>query len=358
MAITLSSVQYTIAQMAGTPYIVPQAAVLATAIASSQNLCISTGTTATPQQLTSTTTGGSGTYTYQWQSSSDSSTWTNISGATAANYTPSALAAGIYYYRLQVTGGAQTAISNGVKIMATRSLSAPTITLTGPCTANPTYIYRGAKTLMMTASVPAIAGATYSWTLPSGLTAQGSTTGNTITFTADSVTSSSYSTNLTISVVETGGCNSVSNSATVTAILLPNNTANAQVVAKALFTATHPTYTHGIWLKWQDINGAVYYNVYATTSQTNVDGVTCGTSPQGNRNVPSLSYQGTSVLFNYVTYWAQYEDAKDSSDPDNGCIETATSTSGNPTYAYLITGTTQCGLLFPSSGGVLGVGTW
>jgi hypothetical protein len=44
-------------------------------------------------------TGGSGTLTYQWQSSTDNSTWTNISGATSANYTTPALFANTYYRR-------------------------------------------------------------------------------------------------------------------------------------------------------------------------------------------------------------------------------------------------------------------
>ncbi|WP_315817188.1 hypothetical protein [Paraflavitalea speifideaquila] len=33
-------------------------------------------------------TGGNGTYAYQWQSSPDNTTFTNIGGATAQNYTP------------------------------------------------------------------------------------------------------------------------------------------------------------------------------------------------------------------------------------------------------------------------------
>src|SRR5262245_12805856 len=49
---------------------------------------------ATPAQLTaSVATGGTcgGAYSYQWEVSTDSSTFTNISGATSQNYQPGAL---------------------------------------------------------------------------------------------------------------------------------------------------------------------------------------------------------------------------------------------------------------------------
>jgi len=48
--------------------------------------------------------GGSGSYTYQWQNSPDNNSWTAISGATAATYSPPALTA-TTYYRVSVNGG-------------------------------------------------------------------------------------------------------------------------------------------------------------------------------------------------------------------------------------------------------------
>ena len=41
--------------------------------------------------------GGNGTYSYQWQSSPDNSTWTPVSGATSASYTPTNLTSTTYY---------------------------------------------------------------------------------------------------------------------------------------------------------------------------------------------------------------------------------------------------------------------
>jgi hypothetical protein len=54
--------------------------------------------------ISSSITGGSGSYTYQWQQSADGSTgWTNISGATTANYNPPTSTAGTLYYRVLIT---------------------------------------------------------------------------------------------------------------------------------------------------------------------------------------------------------------------------------------------------------------
>ena len=355
MAITLSSAQYTFAQMVGTPYITPEQSALAATIANDQAICM-TGSTVTPQSLTSTITGGSGTRTYQWQSSSDNSTWTNISGATSATYSPAPLAAGIYYYRLQVFGGGQTANSNAVRIMATRSLSTPSITLTGPCSTSASNIYSGGAATM-TASVPSVAGVLYSWTLPSGLTAKSSTTGNSITFTADSITSSSYTTAYQVTVTETGACNAnpVSATATVTAILLPNNSANAQVVAKALM----PQSAHGFWIKWKDINGVVYYNLWGSASTIpSLNGITCTTI--NSTSGPYVSNNGTATPFSTLTYIMYFMD-----NPSSGGCPTAVYSSvadyGYPvgtTYYYNITNGYRCGQLYPPSGGLLGIGSW
>ena len=83
-------------------------------IGSTQTICYSTS----PSALTQVTepTGGTGTYTYQWQSSSDNSNWTDISGATLSNYSPSALTTNTYYRRT-VTSGTDTPVySNSVLI--------------------------------------------------------------------------------------------------------------------------------------------------------------------------------------------------------------------------------------------------
>lgn len=68
-----------------------------------QTICYNT----VPSSLTQSVapTGGSGSYTYQWQSSADNVSFSNISGATTANYSPPSLTASTYYKR-EVTSGA------------------------------------------------------------------------------------------------------------------------------------------------------------------------------------------------------------------------------------------------------------
>ena len=357
LAVIFPFVQLAVAQMVGIPYIVPQQSALAVTIANDQAICM-TGSTATPQSLTSTITGGSGTCTYQWQSSSDNSTWSNISGAASATYLPASLAAGIYYYRLQVTGGGQTVISNAVRIMATRSLSTPVITLAGPCSSSNKMLVGGTQT--MTASVPAVAGATYSWTLPSGLTAQGSTTGNSITFTADAPTGTPTSavTSYTVSVTETGGCNSATaTSATITAELLPNSVASAKLVAQYEFGSAQ---SHGFYVAWKDINGLVRYYVFGTSSSLssyNITGISCHPLP----NASQLGVS-TTALFplisdengDYINFNASFNLVQLTN--TNGRCNTLSTPGGG----YInITGTNYtCGQLYPPSGGLLSIGWW
>lgn len=73
----------------------------------------------TPTSLTSTSTGEaySNTLNYQWQFSNNNSTWTNISGATALNYTPSAGLTQTRYYRRRLQDGCGiTGYSNVVTV--------------------------------------------------------------------------------------------------------------------------------------------------------------------------------------------------------------------------------------------------
>ena len=52
--------------------------------------------------LSTIVTGASGSFTYQWQKSSNLSTWTNMSGATGASYSPTNDTLGLRYYRTVV----------------------------------------------------------------------------------------------------------------------------------------------------------------------------------------------------------------------------------------------------------------
>jgi hypothetical protein len=90
--------------------------VSAGSIGSNQTICAGT----TPYALTSLSTAtGSGSITYQWQSSSNGSTWTNISGATSAFYSPPALLTTMHYRRQAnsiLNGNSCLAFSNTVII--------------------------------------------------------------------------------------------------------------------------------------------------------------------------------------------------------------------------------------------------
>jgi len=123
-AIVLLSVQLVAAQMVGTPYIIDDgcSTLLTGDAGSAQTICYNTA----PAQLTGgTASGGIGTFTYQWQSSADNTTWTDISGATAANYTPAALTANTYFRRT-VTSGTCIAYSNSVLMTVRANLVAGT----------------------------------------------------------------------------------------------------------------------------------------------------------------------------------------------------------------------------------------
>jgi hypothetical protein len=83
-------------------------------IAANQTICSGS----IPAQLTGTVpTGGNGVFSYQWQSSTVGATgpFSNIPGATAQNYSPTALTQNTWYRRV-VTSGSCVSFSNVVAI--------------------------------------------------------------------------------------------------------------------------------------------------------------------------------------------------------------------------------------------------
>ncbi|WP_161971248.1 hypothetical protein [Edaphocola flava] len=119
------------------------------------------------------------TITYQWQQSTDNVNFTNISGATSQNYTPTVTAAGVYYFRRianvsRTNDGMPSAFnlpdeSNSVKvtIMATpvvtitggtsvcQNATAPNLTFTNPQTTAITVIYKINGGTNQTVNIPA-----------------------------------------------------------------------------------------------------------------------------------------------------------------------------------------------------------
>ncbi len=94
-------------------------------IASGQTICAGTAPAAFTQ--TAAATGGPGTYTFQWQSSTDSSTWTNISGATSSTYSSGTLSTLTYFQRLAGSTGCPSGTSNAIKV---RTNAKPTVSYT------------------------------------------------------------------------------------------------------------------------------------------------------------------------------------------------------------------------------------
>jgi RHS repeat-associated protein len=111
-----------------------------------------------PGLLTNTRAGGNSTYTYQWQSSPNNSTWTNISGATAQNYTPGNLTATTYYHVITTSNGVAIT-SNTTTATVYPQIVAGTIT---PSSAN---IYFATSPGLLTGSAPSggNGGYTYQW---------------------------------------------------------------------------------------------------------------------------------------------------------------------------------------------------
>ncbi|HWB28386.1 MAG TPA: DUF6443 domain-containing protein [Chitinophagaceae bacterium] len=134
-----------------------------------------------PGLLNNTPGGGTGTYAYQWQSSPNNSTWTNISGATAQDYTPGNLTA-TTYYRVTTTSNGASATSSAVTVTVyppvTTSISPASSTINyntspgqltnTPGGGNGSYTYQWQKST----------DGGNSWSSISGATSQNYTSGN------------------------------------------------------------------------------------------------------------------------------------------------------------------------------------
>lgn len=83
-------------------------------IGSAETICYN----ASPATLTNTAspTGGTTSYTYQWQSSTDGSSFSDVSGATSATYSPGALTADTWYRRAETSGSCGTVYSSSIKV--------------------------------------------------------------------------------------------------------------------------------------------------------------------------------------------------------------------------------------------------
>lgn len=90
-------------------------------IGSAQTICYN----ATPATLTNSVspTGGTGAYTYQWESSSDGSSFSDISSATSATYSPGALTADTWYRRTDTSGSCGSTNTSSIKVTVNAELT-------------------------------------------------------------------------------------------------------------------------------------------------------------------------------------------------------------------------------------------
>ncbi|RFM31359.1 Ig-like domain-containing protein, partial [Chitinophaga silvisoli] len=124
------------------------------AVSASQTFCVS----GDPAVFTQTTapTGGSGTYTYQWQSSTNNTTFTDISGATAATYDAPALSTTTYFRRITRSGNCADVFSNVLTVTINPAVSNNTI-------AAAQTICSGSTPAALTGSTPAGGNGTYTY---------------------------------------------------------------------------------------------------------------------------------------------------------------------------------------------------
>lgn len=138
-------------------------------VSSSQTLCA--GTSATTLTASSVS-GGNGTYTYVWQSASDVSghpgSWSNISGATSATYSPGVIAS-TTWYRRTVNSGSCTQTSNEISVVVN---ALPTVTVSAAAS----QICSGSSTVLTASGANS-----YTWSSSPSNSSLSASSGNPVT---------------------------------------------------------------------------------------------------------------------------------------------------------------------------------
>ena len=200
-----------------------------------------------PAVITGTTpTGGSGTYTYQWQSSPDNVTFSNIAGATSANYDPPVINATTYYQRVVTSGSCSTPFVSNVVSIIVNAVPSPPLS----STTTPNICAGGTVTITIGSPQP---GLTYDW--------YDSPTKTNHLFTGVSYTTLPLFANTTFYVGATNGtCSSAS---------LGNITVNVSAIpAQPAVTSSQVTVCNGssASLSISNPQAGITYNWYATAT--------------------------------------------------------------------------------------------
>ena len=203
---------------------------------------------------------------YQWQMSVDSGAiWTNITGATGQNYTPSNLnVTGLIKFRRIIDGDACNRAGDTlavVNITVNPTSPAPVLTNNSPICAG--------QTLQLTAD--SLAGATYSWTGPNGFT---STQRNPIITNASTAAAGVYQ---CIRITSANGCPSYPTTTTVSITAQPSPPtvgSNSPVCTGQTLHLT-ASGTTGATFSWTGPNS--FTSTSATPNISNVNSINAGT---------------------------------------------------------------------------------
>ncbi|MBK7008866.1 MAG: Ig-like domain-containing protein [Saprospiraceae bacterium] len=224
---------------------------------------ICTGGTVT---LGSTISGGTGATTYIWQNSTNNSTWTTISGATAATYTTPVLTSNMYY-RVSITQaasgcGSSTSASGLVTVVAD-----PVVSITG----GGLTICEGNSVTLGSTLVDGTGTSTYQWqSSTDNITYTNISGANSATYTTPVLSSSRY---YKVSVTQTGvGCGAATSaSSLITVNPKPVATiVGAATICAGATTSLSPT-TGGTWVSSAP-------GIATITNSGIVTGVTSGTA--------------------------------------------------------------------------------
>ncbi len=212
----------------------------------------------------STPTGGGGSYTYQWLISTDNTNFSNISGATGINYSPTSIATTTYYQRL-----ASTALCNSALASSSNTVTV-TINTGVNITTQPTNVAI-CPTGTATFTAAGTNATSYQWQVKIGAAAfvnitnggvyAGATTAS-LTITSPGAT---FNGNLYRCIIFASTCSSTTNNATLTINTLPNITTQPVSVSSC---AAGPTITFstvatgtGLSYQWQGDFGGGFNNL-------------------------------------------------------------------------------------------------
>lgn len=234
---------------------------------------------------------GIGTLSYQWENSTDNISFTEITGATGATYTPAALTQDTWYRRKvtsTLNGSSCTAISN---VIAIRLTTPPSIS-EEPLSSQTLCAGASPETIHVTISGSG-AGYTYQWYSNSNNSSTGGTpiTGaNQLSFIPPTTTVGT--TYYYIMVSASGaGCEDVSTTAEVIVIAAP--TITQQPVSQVLCEGDTPAL---LTINYQNGTGTPTYQWYSNT----VNSTTGGTAITGATNLNYTPPATLGTLYYYV----------------------------------------------------------